>query len=290
MSDDRRRAALVEAFRRAQVGLHHPPYETQAERMAGVALRALAPGGEGEGESGVERLTVKGRCPNCGRLTLFLGMGGHVACSADDCDDPAMVDDLLAFAQRYGERVREVRLTAGPASKSASKDLAESMREDDMDDLRSWLAAVLDETERVAREATAGPWQWENELCWSPAGEECADHSHSWGHSGPDLYGADREIVVSSYGHDADGVIVSREDATHIARHNPQAVIARVEAERMIVWEHREEREPWTAAGPIGHPICSHCAGQWPCVTVRALAYGHRFDAPGWREEWAPAD
>lgn len=28
--------------------------------------------------------------------------------------------------------------------------------------------------------------------------------------------------------------------------------------------------------------------GQWPCPTLRWLAYGHRFNAPGWLPEWAP--
>lgn len=67
----------------------------------------------------------------------------------------------------------------------------------------------------------------------------------------------------------------------------PQSVLARVEAERMILNDH-EDHNGW----------CQRCeaptAGAWhegvqreafPCPTIRALAYGHRFDAPGYRPQ-----
>ncbi|MET7437007.1 DUF6085 family protein [Streptomyces sp. NPDC005496] len=38
---------------------------------------------------------VQGRCPACGRASLFLGHGGHVTCSIIDCPNPSAADDLL---------------------------------------------------------------------------------------------------------------------------------------------------------------------------------------------------
>jgi hypothetical protein len=38
---------------------------------------------------------VQGRCPACGRASLFLGNGGHVTCSIIDCPNPSEADDLL---------------------------------------------------------------------------------------------------------------------------------------------------------------------------------------------------
>jgi hypothetical protein len=70
-------------------------------------------------------------------------------------------------------------------------------------------------------------------------------------------------------------------------------VAARVLAERAIIDLH----EPWDLTGHGNDPaygyacmICSDAdaPGDWPCDTLRWLAYGHRFDAPGWRQEWTP--
>jgi len=38
---------------------------------------------------------VAGRCPACGRSSLFLGSGGHVTCATRDCADSCAVDDRL---------------------------------------------------------------------------------------------------------------------------------------------------------------------------------------------------
>lgn len=60
---------------------------------------------------------------------------------------------------------------------------------------------------------------------------------------------------------------------------------ARVAAERMIVELHK----PWNGGGRV--TFCSefeHDEQEFPCPTLCWLAYGHRFDAPGYRAEWAP--
>lgn len=38
---------------------------------------------------------VQGRCPACGRASLFLGNGGHVTCSIIDCPNPSLADEQL---------------------------------------------------------------------------------------------------------------------------------------------------------------------------------------------------
>lgn len=137
-----------------------------------------------------------------------------------------------------------------------------------MADLLEWLTGCLDHLEAVARAATAGPWEWSGELCWSPQTESCEQHKHDWGHMGPNLDGSAEEGVISSSGYDADQVIVSYPDATHIAAHDPRAVLARVEAERMVM------------ASAQAIPTAD-----W---ILYELAWGHRFDYPGWRDEWHP--
>lgn len=57
----------------------------------------------------------------------------------------------------------------------------------------------------------------------------------------------------------------------HIAHHDPRAVLARVEAERRILqlWEELD-------------------ADAWLDLVVIDLAYGHRFDIPGYDDAWVP--
>ena len=38
---------------------------------------------------------VRGRCPHCGRESLFLATGGYVTCAALDCHKPTAASDLL---------------------------------------------------------------------------------------------------------------------------------------------------------------------------------------------------
>lgn len=38
---------------------------------------------------------VAGRCPSCGRASLFLGEGGYVTCSSLSCDVPDAASNLL---------------------------------------------------------------------------------------------------------------------------------------------------------------------------------------------------
>ena len=90
----------------------------------------------------------------------------------------------------------------------------------------------LDRLEKLAREATPGPWEWEppSKDAW-PLGDESL--VTSWNEA--DGY---QKSVVSGWGHDASGTSASDEDRAYIAAANPSVVldlIARVrtaEAER----------------------------------------------------------
>lgn len=73
--------------------------------------------------------------------------------------------------------------------------------------------------------------------------------------------------------------------STELAEMAIRAVQARIDAERAIVELHK----PWNGGGRVTY--CSefeHDEQEFPCPTLCWLAYGHRFDAPGYRAEWAP--
>lgn len=85
-------------------------------------------------------------------------------------------------------------------------------------DIVAFLTARLDEDERLARAATAGPWTVDD--------EEYAET----------IYGADHTAVVAGgrWGGEA-SVFESTEDARHIARHDPPRVLREVAAKRKLV-------------------------------------------------------
>lgn len=150
-----------------------------------------------------------------------------------------------------------------------------------MSDLVTFLRARLDDDDRMARAATAGPWQWTGEQCYAES--ECgSDHRHDWGHMGPDLNSASGELVLSSMGHDADQVIVNRPDAEHIAQHGPSRVLADIAAKRAVLDLHAEH----AAAYPDECAHCNRNEAAWD--TIRLLAQPFRdhpdFD-PAWTEE-----
>lgn len=65
----------------------------------------------------------------------------------------------------------------------------------------------------------------------------------------------------------------------------PARVLADVAAKRAIVDMH------WQWADDDGSPLalCDACSDEWPCRTLRHLAYAyHVAGAEGWREEWRP--
>lgn len=70
----------------APPGPDRPPYTVQYERVCRATAGILR-------EQPFQ--TVQGRCPACGNSLLFLGEGGHVTCSLDECPNPSAADELL---------------------------------------------------------------------------------------------------------------------------------------------------------------------------------------------------
>jgi hypothetical protein len=124
------------------------------------------------------------------------------------------------------------------------------------DDLVQWLRAQLDEDERIARAAigvyeSSGRW-WEDARFGSDG-----------------TVGDERgTVVVYRTG-------VGRQQATHIARHDPARVLREVEAKRILIAEHDREWCPHCMDDPNG------------CPTRRAWVLPYA-DRPGYREEWKP--
>lgn len=131
------------------------------------------------------------------------------------------------------------------------------------DDLIVWLRAQLDDDERVAREVP------ESSRTWHTAG--------GWPETGPDGVAdeAGRWIVEEA----------DERDVAHIARWDPAAVLAEVEAKRRTLDLH------WPDTIQYVKPKCHECSGcgccsmDHPCDTVRLLAQQYA-GRPGWREEW----
>jgi hypothetical protein len=137
-----------------------------------------------------------------------------------------------------------------------------------VDDLVTWLRAQLDEDERAARAATAGPW-WHNPgKAWlSPEAFEAFDRTKGEefvGYGESPFSGCIATTGPASHAQ-------SMADAEHIARHDPARVLAEVDAKRRILDGHAMETH-WC---PMGDGI----------LRVLALPYA---DRPGYRNEWKP--
>lgn len=120
-----------------------------------------------------------------------------------------------------------------------------------MDDLIDWLRAVLDEDEAAARAATPGPW---------------------WAHRQ-----GDEAIVSPGVAMDREEGGVSLEDATHIALHDPAAVLADVAAKRSVLDAYTARADLAGRGGLVNRDPLG--------FVVRTLASGYRY-RPGWRAEW----
>jgi hypothetical protein len=129
-----------------------------------------------------------------------------------------------------------------------------------MDGLIAFLKARLDEDDRVARNASDGPWvKHVGYISGGPTGAtRVTQQAQAW-------------------------------NADHIARHDPARVLREVEAKRQILNEH-----PTLTA----ERVCTRCsdyaepgevfrAVPGPCATVRLLALPYA-DHNDYREEWKP--
>jgi hypothetical protein len=119
-----------------------------------------------------------------------------------------------------------------------------------MDAFVEWLRAQLDEDDRIAREAKAGPW-------------------HSDGGS---VYAR----------HPTDEVVRYSESAEHIAGHDPVRVLREVEAKRQLLAQYAE-----VADNDVDEVEYAHGWANALGTAVRLLALPYA-DRPGYREEWRP--
>lgn len=135
----------------------------------------------------------------------------------------------------------------------------------DETDLAAWLLEQIAEDERIAREATPGPWMALDSgvVSYDDPGDE----------SGQGVWPVD----VTQSNRD-------RQDRAHIVTWNPRRAIAECEAKRRIIERWRAADESATNApdysGGLAH-------GLEEAIYLLAQPYA---DRPGWREEWALDD
>jgi len=130
-------------------------------------------------------------------------------------------------------------------------------------EITEFMAARLDTLERIARAATRGPWTVSD-----IAG---------------DLGTADVRSPHGPVTNGRENPACSLEDAHHIAAHSPAYVLQDIEVKRRLLAEHAPSERP-------GRPVCRTCGDDdvdWPCRTLRILAYTWRYD-PEWKQEWRP--
>ncbi|TDD97651.1 DUF6221 family protein [Actinomadura rubrisoli] len=145
-----------------------------------------------------------------------------------------------------------------------------------MDDLVRFLNERLDEDAALAQRALA------------------AAHSGAWRTDGilGDLY--------ASYDDPQSGHVIATADKNeadvldHAARHDPDHVLADVEAKRRIFAEHPMEGGAVLGGSePLRWRYCATChvreeiIGEWPCTTMRLLTLPYA-DHRDYRDEWRP--
>ncbi len=139
--------------------------------------------------------------------------------------------------------------------------------------ITEFIAANLARIEQVAREATPGPWRWEE-----PSAGDWPDGDESLVSDGKHTPGGHPETVLYGWGYDASGIEGRDEDRAHIALHDPAHVLAWVAGLRAVVEMHRTwADDPW--------PECEVCRRPPPCPTIRAIACIFA-DQPGYDEGW----
>jgi hypothetical protein len=158
------------------------------------------------------------------------------------------------------------------------------------------IRAALDETERVARAATPGPWRW-------------GDWSATFGTLEQDPYVLERAPGLGPFpalrhrDNDAEQVLytepgVDHDEAanrTHIALHDPERELRMVAAHRKILDLH-EPSEYRIRRGGVTEVVmqCDHCASlchsgsglscdspdaPYPCETVQIVAEAYGVEA-----------
>lgn len=137
--------------------------------------------------------------------------------------------------------------------------------------------------ERVAREATAGPWRN------APTPRH---HATATGKTEEAVFAAPPDkgaMVVASTGEGRERQNLV--NAEHIARHSPARVLAEIAAKRRLLELHAvRERGDGCVVCDDGNDSCGCLSGPswgYPCDTVKTLALPYA-DHPAYRDEWRP--
>ena len=164
--------------------------------------------------------------------------------------------------------------------------------------ISEFLLARIAEDENLARAATPGPWKWWNlegvDQGWSDNGPNLETVTDEWevctyfctwkepddNHRGemgkPGHEHRNSETVISSWGHDANGINIERADAEFIVGHDPSRVLAECAAKRVMVsgWQGMvvEHRRAFKLDPPLS-----------PVIAAFAAVYK---DHPDYRQEW----
>lgn len=166
-----------------------------------------------------------------------------------------------------------------------------------MSDLVQWIKAQLDEDERIARAATAGPWRAHD------------THLGQYGHAATILSGDGNDIDLRAWLPSMSNEPWDEKrnvwaDAAHIAAHDPARVLREVETVRRIVGLHvitveKADLPPFDSYTGERNPdeynvTCAICG--WvsdeptsACLTLRLLALPYA-DRDSYRPEWAPTE
>jgi hypothetical protein len=143
-----------------------------------------------------------------------------------------------------------------------------------------WLYAQLDDDERVARAAGAGADRPEAGVWTRECGHvDFDDNDLPPGHGECCVVGGDIQLYDEG-GHSGD-------QAEHIARHDPAAVLAQVAAARALLALY-ERAEAWLHMRTLVGPDRDVAQGRRDAAAdaVRIIAAGYR-DRDGYRPEWA---
>lgn len=138
-------------------------------------------------------------------------------------------------------------------------------------DLVQWLRDQLDEDERIAREATPGPWQ---------NAPTARHHATASGRSEEAVFASPTDtgaMVVAATGEASERRNLI--NAEFIAAHDPARVLREIEAKREVL---RLAERAYDYHETFTNGFASALEGT---LRLFALAYA---DRPGFREEWAP--
>jgi len=139
-----------------------------------------------------------------------------------------------------------------------------------VDDLAAFFNARLDEAEATAHAAGGKAWTQRHGVGSTPALSQGVVN-------GRGRAGSSDHFVIPP---PVDGRGSFEVDATHVARHDPAAVLADVDSKRRILAEHQ--------AGPGGCITCTDrdYPEDYPCATAKLLVLPFASH-PDYREGWA---